>query len=151
MCSYVYLYVFLCVSVYVICVPMCICMWPYLYLYVMLCVSLCNLMYSYVCLYVYLYVFLCVCNYFMLITTHNSLLLLNHIYKWVKHNIGSICRNLQLCDVILYLLLFYKSKSHIHEIVNVCLSFSQNFDTVPQMVSEIWLKTFTKNCSFSML
>ena len=69
----------------------------------------------------------------------------------VKHNIGSICRNLRLCDVILHLLLFYKSKSHILSIVNVCLSFTQNFDTVPQMVSEIWLKTYTKNSSFSML
>ena len=74
-----------------------------------------------------------------------------HGEKRVKHNIGSICRNLLLCDVILHLLLFYKSKSHILSIVNVCSSFSQNFDTVPQMVSEIWLKTYTKNGSFSML
>jgi hypothetical protein len=66
----------------------------------------------------------------------------------MKHNIGSICRNLLLCDVILHLLLFYKGKSYILAIVNVCSSFSQNFDTVPQMVSEIWLKTYTKMALF---
>ena len=72
-------------------------------------------------------------------------------YIRVKYNIGSICNNQLLCNIILYLLLSYISKLFIYGCLNGRATLSQNFSILAQAVSEIWHKTYPKNGSFCVL